>query len=379
MCLVVFFQNLQRTLEIRSPCGVVFHLLMDMPSHCLCASSLPLGPPGTNLVTTIVFKDAPMHHRHRIEVRRRYVFTSLKKTTMFKDDPIMRCDLFKPSSNTTIVPLRPDYHMPPPPAPPPASSSSLLVPPSSRVATSVHVSKRARVEEVPSTDDFAAPPQLPSVPQPPATETCRTVPVYTGTVTAVVHATGMLYELDGTVLLLCSHWQTASRARELRPGNRVRIYNAHALRGPVPDWPSALSGREKHVGVLGCCVRTTIDVVSYGPPEKRAVMANSSNPLLRTFSKQLTLARFVGFLPMYDAMAEKFGGTNATGEPASAPRMSRVRSSIVLCTRFVFILHLYCILFLRHALLIRLLTVFVNCLSKRIPISLYCFCRRTRG
>lgn len=282
-----------------------------------------------------------MHHRHRIEVRRRYVFTSLKKTTMFKDDPALRCDLFKPSSKTTVVPLRPDDHMPPPPAPPPpsssssSSSSSLLVSLSSRAATFEHASKRARVEEVPSTDNFAAHPQLPSPQQPPAAEVCRTVPVYTGTVTAVVHATGMLYELDGTVFLLCSHWQTASRARELRPGNRVRIYNAHALRGPVPEWPSVRSGREKHVGVLGCCVRTTIDVVSYGPPENRAVMANSSNPLLRMFSKQLTLARFVGFLPLYDAMTEKFGGTSATGESASEITCVTCHA-ILLCIRIVF-------------------------------------------
>jgi hypothetical protein len=285
-------------------------------------------------VATVVFKDVPMHLHHRIEVRRRYVFTALKKTTIFKDDPALRCELLKPSSKTTIVPLGPDERMPPPPPPPPPHTTE-----------SARSGKRRRL--VKPTDEGAV---VAGASQPPSSRLgaptsdameghrgsgCREVPLYTGTVTAVVHAKGMLYELDGVVLLLCSHWQTVSRARELRIGNRVRVYNAHALFGPAPEWPSAGVDRERHVGVLACCVRSTIDVVAFGPLDRPAVIANWSNPLLKRFSKQLTLARFLGFLPVCDAMADKFGGVDPGGELGSRVLLSQHTSEQTLLSHSV--------------------------------------------
>ena len=234
------------------------------------------------------------------------MFTALKKTAIFKDVPALRCELLKPSSKTAIVPIRSDEWMPPPPL---------------RTVESARSGKRRRIVESPTDNAAAAaePPSSSRLVPPRAAERCggggcREVPLYTGTVTAVVHSQGMLYELDGVVLLLCSHWQTVSRARELRPGNRVRVYNVHALPGPAPGWPSAANGRERHAGVLACCARSTVDVVTYGPLDRPAVIANWSDPVLNKFSKQLTLARFLDFLPVCDAMADKFGNVNPAGK-----------------------------------------------------------------
>lgn len=286
---------------------------------------------GINSVTTVVFKQVPMQLHSRFEMRRRALITGLKPTTLFKDQPALRRDLLKASSKTTVIAVDLDTELMPPPAPPlraRVAGTGLSHVPGARKGDAARASqdserKRRRVEVSEENAPTAAPSaHVPEIEQ----AVCgRVVPCYTGTVTRAVHHGAMLYELDGTVLLLCSHYHTVSCGRQLRVGNTLRVHNAHVVRGAVTP---------PHLGVLGCCIRTSIDIVSCGDKRVPCQLANVS-PLLMSVSKEMTLSRFHEFLPTCDAVAAKFGrlppGTlqqliDALRRGMLFPRMTRPRN-----------------------------------------------------
>jgi hypothetical protein len=255
---------------------------------------------GTNAVTTVVFKKA-MHLHCRLELKQRVLLTFLTPTTLFPDRPTLCRTLLRASSRTTVVPCRSDTALMPP------LPQSLLSPPTRSAAAAkdpqhTQESKRRRVES-----KSATPPPQPSIecqPEMVHRPSCgRVVPSYSGTVTRVVHPDGLLYELDESVLLLCSHWHTVSRGRQLRVGNRVRIHNAHVVHTAV---------QPPHLGALGCCLRTSIDLIACGSSGGLALLSDEASLLLLEVSKNMTLARFLAFLPTCTAIATKFGGNDTS-------------------------------------------------------------------
>lgn len=57
----------------------------------------------------------------------------------------------------------------------------------------------------------------------------QVVAEYSGVVTEVLDVARMLYVLDDAICLVCSHWHTVRRGRQLRVGNQIRIHNTHVV------------------------------------------------------------------------------------------------------------------------------------------------------